>query len=162
MTRNVESSPKFAGTFQIVVFRLGSEEYAVSIDQIKEVVITPEYTRMPQSPPHVRGVANVRGNIISIIDLEVRFGLKSPDSRDDAQARYTLVVESDEYKMGILVKDVPNTLAISGSQVEETVISGSDDQNYIRGIVKLGNRLIILVDIIRLLAGKEQPVIQMN
>ena len=62
-------------TRQIVVFRLGQEEYGLPIEQIKEVVITPNITRMPQTPAFVKGVANIRGNVIAILDLEEKFGL---------------------------------------------------------------------------------------
>jgi len=63
-----------ARTLQIVVFKLGQEEYGLHIDQIKEVVITPKITRMPQTPAFVKGVANIRGNVIAMLDLEEKFG----------------------------------------------------------------------------------------
>lgn len=140
---------------QIVVFRLGDEDYALQIDQIKEVVRTPSVTPMPQSPKYIRGVANIRGNIIAIVDLEERFGLATRSLVDgDSRGHYTLVVESEDFKMGILVRDVPNTLAIGESSIDTTMMS-SDDQGYIRGIVKVEKRLIILIDIFRIIEHKE-------
>ena len=135
---------------QIVVFKLGNEEYGMQIDHIKEVVITPNITRMPQSASYIRGVANVRGNVIAILDLEERFNLERVIL--EKGGRYTLVVESDEMRMGLLVSDVPNTITVNSAEIDTNVGivgDGQTDSNYIKGIVKSGNRLIILVDIFK-------------
>lgn len=145
---------KAGATMQIVVFKLGQEEYALQIGQIKEVVQTPAITTMPQSPSYVRGVANIRGNIIAIVDLEERFGLRAKTEGQQNDGNYTLVVASDELKMGVLVRDVPNTLAIGESAIDQS-ISNADEQSYIKGIVKLDKRLIILIDIFKTMSGKE-------
>ena len=140
---------------QIVVFKLGQEEYGMPIDQIKEVVITPTITKMPQTPEFLKGVANIRGNIIAILDLETKFGFQPTTSKSDNN--FTLVIESEEHKMGVLVKEVPNTLSISRSTIEETVFTGEGgaDQNYITGIVKLEKRLIIMIDIFKVISDQE-------
>jgi len=142
---------------QIVVFKIGREEYGLSIDQIKEVVITPTITRMPQAPLFVRGLANIRGNIIAILDLEKKFGIQGANEEDQGGNQYTLVIESEEYKMGILVKEVPNTLSISSSNIESTVFTGDQqtDRSYITGIVKLDKRLIIMIDIFKVINDQE-------
>lgn len=136
---------------QIVVFKLGQEEYGLHIDQIKEVVITPNITRIPQTPSFVKGVANIRGNVIAIFDLEERFKLRVTEQTNN---KYTLVVESEDIKMGLLVSDVPNTISVSASDLDETVSIINDvhtDDNYINGIIKTGERLIILIDIFKVI-----------
>jgi purine-binding chemotaxis protein CheW len=153
MSKVQDNAKGAASTFQIVVFRLGHEEYALQIGQIKEVVQTPSITSMPQSPEYIKGVSNIRGNVIAIVDLEERFGLKSKDA-DNVSGKYTLVVESEEFKMGVLVKDVPNTMAIAESAVDQSLMS-NDDQSYIKGIVKLDKRLIILIDIFKVMTTKD-------
>lgn len=144
-------------TLQIVVFKLGQEEYGIHIDQIKEVVITPTITRMPQTPPFVKGVANVRGNVIAILDLEEKFGLVRNNETVQTGNNFTLVIESEEYKMGVLVREVPNTLSISSSSIEGSVFTGDlqSEQSYINGIVKLEKRLIILIDIFKVINDQE-------
>ncbi|GCC52351.1 chemotaxis protein CheW [Chryseotalea sanaruensis] len=138
-------------SLQIVVFKLGQEEYGLRIDQIKEVVITPTITRMPQTPSYVKGVANIRGNVIAIFDLEDRFNLQ----RNEAQLsgkKYTLVVESEDFKMGLLVNEVPNTISVNASDLDESVgiiADANAEVNYIKGIIKTGTRLIILIDIFK-------------
>lgn len=137
---------------QIVVFKLGNEDYGLQIDQIKEVVITPTITRMPQTPSYVKGVANIRGNVIAIFDLEDRFNLERTNNQQGS--RYTLVVESDEVKMGLLVNDVPNTISVNAADLDESVgiiNDASTESNYIKGIVKAGTRLIILIDIFKVI-----------
>lgn len=137
---------------QIVVFKLGQEEYGLHIDQIKEVVITPNITRMPQTPSFVKGVANIRGNVIAIFDLEERFKLRSMEQTHDN--KYTLVVESEDVKMGLLVSDVPNTISVSANDLDESVSIINDvhtGDNYIKGIIKTGERLIILIDIFKVI-----------
>ena len=143
-------------TLQLIVFKLGEEEYGINIDQIKEVVITPNITQMPQTPNFVKGVANIRGNIIGIVDLEEKFGIAKGISTDDVNrvSNYTLVVESEQIKVGILVKEVPNTLTVKSSNIEQNVSIIHDknvDSDFIDGLVKLENRLIILINILKVL-----------
>lgn len=158
MAEATERNPSgtLADSMQIVVFRLGQEEYGMTIHQIKEVVITPTVTHMPQTPDYVKGVANIRGNIIAILDLEKKFALA--ESQPAASGNnFTLVVDSDEYKMGVLVKEVPNTLRISKSSIEDTVFTGEGqaEQAYVTGIVKLDKRLIIMIDIFKVVSEQD-------
>lgn len=155
--RTNEAAPGHARTMQIVVFKLGEEEYGLHIDQIKEVVITPAITRMPQTPAYVKGVANIRGNVIAILDLEEKFDLKRYGTNTGAKNNFTLVIESEDYKMGILVREVPNTLSISSDRLENSVLTGDlqSDQAYITGIVKLEKRLIIMIDIFKVIGEQE-------
>jgi len=148
---------------QVIVFKQADEEYGLLIDQIKEVVITPNITRMPQTPHYIKGVANIRGNIIAIIDLEEKFGLKPLQENGQAKSSqgYTLVVESEEFKVGILVSEVPNTLTVSSNEIEDAinVVSSEVDQEYIKGIIKLENKLVILIDIFKVLSEKDKEAI---
>lgn len=152
-----EAAASLARTQQIVVFKLGQEEYGLHIDQIKEVVITPTITRMPQTPEFVKGVANIRGNVIAMLDLEEKFGLVRSQEAGAKGNNFTLVIESEDYKMGILVREVPNTLSISSSSIEDSVFTGDHqaEQSYITGIVKLEKRLIIMIDIFKVINEQE-------
>ncbi len=146
-------------SYQLIVFRLGGQEYALVIDQIKEVVITPKVSRIPLTPPYIKGVANVRGNILAILDLEERFGLAPAEEAETHRPHnYTLVVASEEMRMGILVREVPNTLTVKEADIDlspDLVGDGSAGNGYISGIVRSGSRLIILIDVFKVIA-KEQ------
>ncbi len=140
---------------QLIVFRLGNEDYGLLLDEIKEVVLTPAITPMPQVPNYVKGIANIRGNIISIYDLEEKFGLVDNNGE---LGRYTLVSESAKFKAGILVKNVPDTLTIDKKNIEEQVgivQDNAQEGNYIKGIIKLDGRLIILLDLNNAISAKE-------
>lgn len=160
MTKAEEQKQTAASNQQIVVFKLGQEEYGMPIDQIKEVVITPTITKMPQTPEFVKGVANIRGNIIAILDLETKFGLPPATVLGKRDNNFTLVIESEDHKMGVLVKEVPNTLSIARSSIEESVFAseGFNDQNYITGIVKVDKRLIIMIDIFKVIAEDSKQI----
>lgn len=150
---------------QLIVFKLGQEEYGIEIDQIKEVVLTPNITQMPQTPDYVKGVANIRGNIIGIIDLEEKFGIKKGLTTKEINeaSNYTLVVESDTFKIGVLVTEVPNTLNVRVSDIERSVDIVHDknvDSDYIEGIVKLESRLVILINIFKVLREDEMEEIE--
>ena len=111
---------------------------------------------MPQTVPYIKGVANVRGNIIAIVDLEEKFNLRRTNETPGGK-NYTLVVESEEVKMGVLVREVPNTLTISEADFDTSTSIINDagaDSNYIKGIVKTGGKLVILIDILKVI-GQE-------
>ena len=92
-----------------------------------------------------------------MLDLEEKFGLRKTVN-EHAGSNFTLVVDSSEYKMGVLVKDVPNTLSIAESAIEEFTLAGdgNNEQSYIKGIVKLEKRLIIMIDIFKVLNQYEE------
>jgi purine-binding chemotaxis protein CheW len=150
-------------SLQIVVFKLGGEEYGLRIDQIKEVVITPNITRMPQTASFIKGVANIRGNVIAIFDLEERF--KLTHTSHDITSKYTLVVESDDVKLGLLVSDVPNTVTVNDTDLDESVGIINDanaETNYVKGIIKVNNRLIILIDIFKVIDQELSNLLRKN
>jgi purine-binding chemotaxis protein CheW len=141
---------------QLIVFRLGNEEYGLTIDQIKEIVIMPNVARIPLTPPYVKGVANVRGNILAIVDLAEKFGL-SPEAGSEAEGkpRYILVLESDKLKVGVMVKEVPSTLTVTQEDIDfspSIIYDNSTEGNYIKGIVRLSGRMIILMDVFKAIA----------
>jgi purine-binding chemotaxis protein CheW len=129
---------------QLVVFRLDGEEYGVPIGSVREVLRVPEISRVPQAPPHIRGVINVRGQIVPVVELRTRLGLEplevTPGSR-------VVVVESKDRAIGLLVDGASQVL-----QVAEDRITDGDDapvgpQSCIAGLAQLDERLIILLDL---------------
>jgi len=145
---------------QLIVFKLVGEEYAMPIEQIKEVVITPSIARVPRTPGYIKGVANIRGNVIAIMDLEEKFHLKEPDEEGSEENRgnFTLVIESDDHKIGILVREVPNTLNTTVSAIDhstEVMQYSSLDGDSITGVVKVNDRMIILIDIMKMVSSED-------
>jgi purine-binding chemotaxis protein CheW len=139
---------------QLIVFRLGNEEYGLPIEQIKEVVLTPPVTRIPLMPNHIKGVANIRGSILAIVDLEEKLGLQTHDEAANTKRHYALVIESKDYHMAILAREVPNTLSVPESAIEQSpnlIYDNSPEKGYIKGIIKLDERLVILIDIFKIM-----------
>jgi len=152
---NHQKSKEHSELIQVIIFKLAGEEYGLSIDQIKEVVLTPRVAKMPQTPSYIKGVANIRGNIIAIMDLEEKFGLG--ELADEKAQNYTLVVENAAFKVGILVKEVPNTLTIEVNEIDKasTLIQYSSlDASCLVGVVNVGDRMIILIDMIKLIESE--------
>jgi purine-binding chemotaxis protein CheW len=141
----------------LIVFKLGSEEYGVRIDQVKEVAITPEITRMPKTPFFIKGVSNIRGDIIAIMDLEERFRIER-SSGDPFKHTYTLVMEAKDYTMGFIVREVPQSLTLPFSSIDKAPTFIQDlniNENFIEGIGKFEDRLIIVLDILKILTSDE-------
>ncbi|MFD2244687.1 chemotaxis protein CheW [Pontibacter ruber] len=147
-------------TIHLITFKLGSEEYGIKIEQVKEVTVTPSITRMPRTPDFVRGVANIRGDIIAIMDLEERFGIRPAPVAEgiNPNITYTLVIEAKDYKIGVVVREVPQSLNLTMSKIDKTPAFLQDinvHENYIEGIAKLENRLIIVLDMYKILTNDE-------
>lgn len=138
---------------QLVTFEVADEEYAVEILVVQEINRMMELTRIPQSPPEVEGVINLRGRIIPVIDLRKRFGL-SGSERDESSR--IIVVEVEGHVMGYIVDRVHEVLRIDRDIVEQAPsMVGSIDSEYIAGVGKLDDRLLILLDVGKLFDAKQ-------
>ncbi|GAB3648587.1 chemotaxis protein CheW [Hymenobacter agri] len=149
---------KPAELVQLIVFRLGDEDYGIRIEQVKEVTVTPEVARMPKTPPFIKGIANLRGDIIAIMDLEERFRLR-PAGRPLPERSYTVAVEAADYTLGLVVREVPRPFTLPLSQIEpapEFVQDSSTRDKYLEGIAKLPEGgIIIVLDMRKLLTPSE-------
>ena len=133
--------------FHLVTFKLGKEEYGVDINSVQEIIRATDITPVPGAPVHVRGVINLRGKIIPVVDLRKRFSLAAVDASDDQRI---VVVELGEKRLGMLVDSVSQVIKLSSSIIEEMPEEATNiDENYIRGVGKLDSRLIIILDLNR-------------
>ncbi len=138
---------------QVVGFRIGNETYGVRIAAVREIVRVPEITSVPNAPEAIEGVINLRGKIIPVMDLRKRFGLAEIQS--DKKNRI-LVVELDNKMLGLIVNSASEVLKIPPSDVEAPGSLFTDGESgYITGVGKLKGRLIILLDIAKLLRRPE-------
>ena len=139
---------------QLVGFQLGNEEYGIDILKVQEINRVTEITKIPQSPEYVEGVINLRGNIIPIIDLRKRFQM--PEREHDKQTRI-VVGEIDDRTVGFIVDAVSEVIRLPANTVEPPpeIVSGEKAQ-YIKGVGKLEGRLLMLLDINKILTGSEK------
>ncbi len=135
---------------QLVTFDVAGEEFAVDILAVREINRMMTLTRVPNSPPEVEGVINLRGKIIPVIDLRRRFGLTQSDHSQDSRI---VVVEVSERVVGFIVDRVHEVLRIQKSIVEPAPeMVCSIDSDFIAGVGKLEDRLVILLDVAKLFA----------
>lgn len=135
---------------QLVTFSIGEEEFGVDILKVQEIIRTMEITKVPRSPLFVEGVINLRGKVIPIIDLRRRFGLVY--KTHDSQTRI-IVIEINGLIVGFVVDSVSEVLRIPVNTVEPPppIVAGLDS-DYISGVGKLADRLLILLDLDKLLS----------
>jgi purine-binding chemotaxis protein CheW len=134
---------------QVVGFRIGSETYGVRISAVREIVRVPEITAIPSAPDIIEGVINLRGKIIPVMDLRKRFGQLYTHA--DKKNRI-LVVEIDNKLLGLIVNAASEVLKIPPADIEPPgTVFAEGESGYVTGVGKLKNRLIILLDIAKLL-----------
>ncbi len=154
----MKKSDRDDGILQLVTFHVGQEEFGVDILDVREINRLMDITRVPHAPSFVEGVINLRGQVIPIVDLRSRFGLEV--ATRDKNARI-VVVELHDSVVGFLVDSVSEVLRVSRSVVEPPpAIVGAIDSDYIEGVVKLEDRLLILLDLQKLLNGGEARELQ--
>ncbi len=137
----------------LVGFRVGGETFAVPIALVHEIVRVPELTAMPEAPECVEGVINLRGKIIPVIDLRKRFG-EPAVSR--GKKNRILVAEVEGKLVGLMVDTASEVLKLPPSEVEAPPnVFENDELNYVTGVGKLGDRLVILVDLTKVLQRGE-------
>ena len=138
---------------QVVGFRIGNETYGVRIGSVREIVRVPEITIVPNAPEAIEGVINLRGKIIPVMDLRKRFGNVSvqPDKKNRI-----LVVELESRLLGLIVSSASEVLKIPPSEIEPPgTVFAEGESSYVTGVGKLKGRLIILLDLPRLLRQPE-------
>jgi purine-binding chemotaxis protein CheW len=138
---------------QVVGFRIGNETFGVRIASVREIVRVPEITAVPSAPDTVEGVINLRGKIIPVMDLRKRFG--HADIQPDKKNRI-LVVELQNKLVGLIVNAASEVLKIPPSEVEAPgSVFAEGESSYVTGVGKLKGRLIILLDVSKLLHQQE-------
>lgn len=138
---------------QVVSFRIGKEYFGVQIQTVQEIVRVPEITAVPEMPSFVEGVINLRGKIVSIVDLSKRLKIQGGAR---AKSNRILIVEVDNNVVGLLVDAVSAILRIPPESIEPAPdIVTSVGTEYIQGVGKLPDRLIILLDLKNILRPDE-------
>jgi purine-binding chemotaxis protein CheW len=154
-TGNPETRTSFQGRgnshvemLQLVGFHVGGEEFALDILRVQEIIRLQELTRVPSSPDCMDGVMNLRGKIIPVITLRSRFGLDR--AAPDGQTRI-VVIETKGTVLGVIVDSVSEVLRIPADSVEPPPRLGKVEREYVSGVGKIDDRLLILLDVDRLM-----------
>ena len=156
---NMENKEHLSGEFvKVVSFHLGNEEYGVDIAQVQEIIRMVEITHVPRAPHFMEGVINLRGQLIPIIDLRTRFSMPRAETTKSTRI---VVTEIGSKRVGIVVDSVSEVLNIPLEQVEDApdMIAGVGTE-YIQGVGKVGDRLIILLDLTMVISGDEKAQLE--
>jgi purine-binding chemotaxis protein CheW len=139
---------------QVVAFKVGREDFGVDVKKVEGVISLVDITRMPRAAPFVEGIINLRGQIVAVVDLAARLGVEAAER---GAATRIVVVEAQEVKVGLVVES-PEVINIDQDDIEASPMLATSEVNasFIRGVVKLGDRLLILLDVDRVLSDEER------
>ncbi len=142
-----------AKELHIVGFRVGRETFGVPIGLVHEIVRVPEITSVPDSPGYVEGVINLRGKIVSVVDLRKRFGEKTITTN---KKNRILVTEVEGKMVGLIVDAASEVIKLPESEVDlPPSVFEEGELNYVTGVGKLQGRLVILIDLSKILQKGE-------
>jgi len=139
---------------QVVVFNLADEEYGAEITELKEIIELPEITHIPNAPSFIEGICDLRGKIVVLMNLKKRFNLHS---ETEVKAKKVIIAEIGENVFGILVDNVKEILKIPADSIRKTpeMVSSKINADNIKGVSTFEGRLILLLDLSKVLSEKE-------
>lgn len=139
---------------KVIVFELMGKEYAIKVDVVQSIEKLISITRIPNTPSYIRGVINLRGLVTPIVDLRERFGIDLKEV--DGQTRI-IIVSLEEYNVGLIVDAANDVLDIPIHLIEaQPEVVGTVESEFISGIAKIGKRLLVMLDLERVLEPVKQ------
>jgi len=143
---------------QLVIFELENEAYGINIAVVESIIKMQAITQLPQTPAYVKGVTNLRGSVLPVIDLRTRFAL--PVAEDTRQTRI-IIVTMGKVKVGMVVDGVTEVLRVSDESIEPLPpMVNTVNADFLKGIVRLDIRLIILLELSKVLDLAEQHAME--
>lgn len=150
-------------SFQVVTFCLmggqKKEDYAIPIEQVREIRAVESITNIPNAKSYVKGIMNLRGLIIPVIDVKEKLGLASEGEVNSSKQRI-LVIEVNGTQTGLLVDEVDQVMRIQTKDLESASQTVLESHNYIKGIAKLNQKLVVLIDVVKLLSDSSADLSQ--
>ena len=147
-----------ADSMQLISFTLGEETYGIEITKIREIIRVGQITQVPETPHYIKGLINLRSTVIPVIDLRTRFGVPEGELTDESRI---MVLNVSERMIGIVVDAVSEVLRITGDQISEAPPTvASQGNEYMIGLVRLEEQLLILLDVDKLFG--EQRLTEMD
>jgi len=136
---------------QTVVFRMGEESYGIDIFRVHEIIRMREITPIPRTDSHIRGLVNLRGNTIPVVDLSTRLNLPAAEETDSTRI---IVVESENGNIGIIVDAVTEVITLSNDQIEATPALVTDiATDFVYAVARREENLVTLLDLDKTLAA---------
>ncbi len=130
---------------EYVIFQLAGEYYGISIHNVENIERQTEITRVPHTKPYIKGIMNLRGNVIPVMDLRVRFGLEEKEFDDEMRI---IIVNYEDFQIGVIVDSSSETLQLSEERVDKAPnIKTTTNEEYVKDVGKHDDRIIMLLDI---------------
>lgn len=138
---------------QYVTFRLAEETYGINVMMVQEVLRYTEIAPVPGAPDYVLGIINLRGNVVTVIDTRLRFGLEPSEVTDSTRI---MIIEAEQQVIGIMVDSVAEVVYLKQSEVETAPNVGNEETaKFIQGVCNKNNELLILVELNKLMSDEE-------
>ena len=139
-----ENEKDTSDLLRFLVFALGEEEYAIPLLSVKEVIALPEFTKIPQTPSHFLGIMNLRGQVISVMDLRLKFGIKAATTSETV----VIICDLPPLCLGIVVNRVDSVLSIPETEIQpRPEFDGKKNVQYVTGVTRKDKKLVLLLDI---------------
>ena len=155
------AAPATQGSSEYLTFTLGKEEYGIEILKVQEIRGYEPVTRIANSPEFIKGVVNLRGIIVPIVDMRIKFNLANPEYNEFT---VVIILNIAGRVVGIVVDSVSDVLALAAEQIRPApeFSSSTFDTRYITGLGTVGERMLILMDIEKLMSGSDMALIDSN
>jgi purine-binding chemotaxis protein CheW len=146
------------GVLEALAFKLGNEEYGIKILKVQEIRGYESVTRIASAPEHVKGVVNLRGTIVPIVDMRIKFKLGEPTYN---QFTVVIILNIQDRVVGMVVDSVSDVISLTADQIKPAPdMGGALNTDYLVGLGTVDERMIILVDIDRMMSSEEMGVIE--
>ncbi|MEQ1723555.1 MAG: chemotaxis protein CheW [Pseudobdellovibrio sp.] len=139
-----------------ICFNLGTQEYGVPLLSIKEVLGLPEVTPIPQSPSHFLGIMNLRGSVISVMDLRAKIGVKTTNTEETS----VMILDLGSYLLGVVVDKINAVLTINDNDISERpIIESTKSADYIQNVYRNKDQLVLLISISKALSLEDHSIL---
>ena len=146
------------GVQQLVKFQVSDETFGIGITQIFQILKPQEIFKVPNTPPFVEGLLNLRGKVLTVFNLRKRFNM--PDKGNDENTK-VIIINMNGYLLGFTVDSVTEIVRVSDEEIEDTPPSlTSFDKRFISGVAKLGEKLILLLNLEKVLTPDEEQQVK--
>ncbi len=150
----MEGVPAQPNELQLVIFKVGDEEFGVEISRIKEIVRLVPVTPVPKAPSFIEGVVSLRGQILAVVDLAKRLNLSTSGRSDNTRI---IVLEIQENIIGMIVDQVVEVVRLPKENIGDAsgLFLGGTQSEYLKGVGRLGERIIIIIDLAKIFSSEE-------
>ena len=152
-----EKNPNLNKSNRFLAFSLGQEDYAIPLLSVKEVIGVPEITPVPYTPPHFLGIMNLRGQVISVLDLRMKFNVTKKATNAETSI---IICDLFPLNLGIVVDSINSVLTLNADEIKERPhIQSSKSSDYIMGVANVNNQLTLLLDVAKALSVEDQTAL---